>query len=199
MSTDTTTGLMTAEEFFDFVHRPENKGRHYELERGRVVEMSRPGELHCHICGNVTFLLGAYLRSRKRGYVLPNDPGLVVEREPDTVRGPDVLFFDQNRPTREMNPKWTENVPTLAVEVWSPNDRPGKMRRRVGQLLGAGVKLVWVVDPEGRDVTVYQAGKEDEVLDATQELTGRDVLPDLRILVADLFYSASDEAPATPA
>src|SRR5437764_972215 len=30
--------LMTAEEFYDFCHRPENRDRHFELDQGEVVE-----------------------------------------------------------------------------------------------------------------------------------------------------------------
>ncbi len=67
------------------------------------------------------------------------------------------------------------------------------MRRRVKAYLHAGVKMVWLVDPEERDVTVSCPGQEDEVLDRTQELLGGDVLPGFRCPVADLFYSAGDE------
>jgi hypothetical protein len=44
---------LTAEEFYDWAHRPENAGKSYELERGEVVEVSRPGELHGVVCANV--------------------------------------------------------------------------------------------------------------------------------------------------
>ncbi len=193
MTTEATTRtLMTAEEFFDFVHRPENQGKHFELVRGEVVEVSRAGELHCHVCGNVTWLLGNYVRQRRRGRVLPNDAGIILARDPDTVRGPDVVFFDDVRPYDQLNPKFAEGLPALAVEVWSPNDRIGKVTRRITELLTAGVRLVWFIDPEARDVTVYRQGKDPQVFDSTQELTGDDVLPDLRIPVAELFFVAGE-------
>ena len=44
MSTLVTSQRMTAEEFFDWCSRPENRDRHFELDRGEVVEVSRPGE-----------------------------------------------------------------------------------------------------------------------------------------------------------
>jgi Uma2 family endonuclease len=78
---------MTADEFFDFVTLPENEGRSFELVRGEVVEMSRAGGLHCLVCSNFNFLLAAYVRQRKQGTVFSNDPGLLLERDPDTVRG----------------------------------------------------------------------------------------------------------------
>src|SRR5581483_11370388 len=92
MSTATRTKLMTAEEFFDWVHRPENEGKDYELYRGEDVEMSRPGERHGLVCANVARILGNYMVQQRRGYVLANDPGTLLARDPDTVRGPDVVY-----------------------------------------------------------------------------------------------------------
>ena len=65
--TTTPTTLMTADEFWDFVHRPENRDRIFELERGKVVELSRPGEVHGVACTNVMWILGAYIRQRRKG------------------------------------------------------------------------------------------------------------------------------------
>jgi Uma2 family endonuclease len=183
----TARALMTAEGFFDWLQRPENQGKHFELVRGEVVEMSRPGELHCHICGNVTGIFYNFIRQRRKGRVLPNDAGIILARDPDTVRGPDVVFFDEVKPYDQLNPKFAEGLPVLAVEVLSPNDRIGKVTRRISELLKAGIRLVWIIDPDARDVTVYRQGREPQVFDATQELTGGDVLPDFRCPVGDLF------------
>src|SRR5205809_7533279 len=126
MSTSPTpkTELMTADEFFDWCHRPENEARQWELERGKVVEASRPSERHCAACANVTRLLGNYVWQRRKGYVCGNDTGVVWERGPDTVRGADIILYDRSAKFEEMNPKYSEEVPTLAVEVLSPTDRP---------------------------------------------------------------------------
>src|SRR5579862_7986819 len=88
------TKLMTAEEFYDWSNRPENRDKNCELERGEIVEMSRPGKRHGLTCGNTSRILGNFAVQRKKGYVCSNDTGVVVEREPDTVRGPDIMFFD---------------------------------------------------------------------------------------------------------
>src|SRR5262245_57430783 len=146
--TTTVTRRMTAEEFYDWVNSPENAGRHYELERGEVVEVSRPGEKHGVVCINTGYLLGGYIRQRRQGSACGNDTGIVWERDPDVVRGPDVVYYAVNRYFDELNPKFAEEIPLLAVEVVSPNDRPGKISLRVEQFLGWGVAMVWVIDPE---------------------------------------------------
>jgi Uma2 family endonuclease len=181
---------MTADEFFEWVNRPVNEGKHFELVRGEVVEMPRPGERHCHVCGNVTWVLNNYVRQRRQGRVLSNDAGIILARDPDTVRGPDVVLFPDVLPYDQLNPKWAEGVPTLAVEVISPNDRIGKVTRRITEMLRAGIRLIWLIDPETRDVTVFRQGQDPQVFDATQELTGDDILPEFRCPVAELFFVA---------
>src|SRR5262249_44699737 len=130
----------------------------FELVEGEVVEMPRPGERHGLVCGNVVTVLNLYVRQRRQGYVLSNDTGVILARKPDTVRGPDVMYFAQSRRYDEMNPKFVENAPTLAVEIWSPTDRPGKVTRRINQYLLAGARVVWLIDPEECDVTIHRKG-----------------------------------------
>lgn len=186
------TQRMTAEEFYEWTNRPENGGKHHELERGEVVEMSRPGELHCLVCGNVTRILGNYTFQSRKGYVLSNDVGIVWERNPDTVRGPDVVLYDHSRRYQDLNPKFCEDIPTLVVEVRSPNDRMSKINRRISQFLTWGVPLVWLVDPEDKTVTIYWHDRPHAVLEADQELTGDGILPDFHCRVAEFFFMPDD-------
>ncbi len=187
MASATTTNRLTAEEFFEWVHRPENRDRCFELERGKVIEMPPPGERHGYVSGNVGRILGNHTFQIGRGYVCTNDTGVIVETDPDTVRGIDVTLYDELKRYDELNPKYAMHLPKLAVEVLSPEVRPGKMTRRVSQFLRKGIPLVWIVDPEGRDVTVYRPGQEPYVLGEHDEITGEDALPDLRCRVADFF------------
>jgi Uma2 family endonuclease len=192
--------LMTADEFFDFVHRPENRDRRFELERGEVVELSLPGERHGYVCVNVGRILMNFAFQRRKGYACCNDTGLILERDPDTVRGPDVMFYDLLRRYGDLNTKWSAQPPTLVVEVLSPNDRWSKVSRRIAQYLSRGSALVWIVDPEDQSVTVYRAGELPQVFEGTDELTGNNVLPDFRCRVADFFYlPGEEETPAAPA
>jgi Uma2 family endonuclease len=187
MSTAESTRLMTAEEFYDFCHRPENRDRLFELERGEVVEMSRPGELHGVACANVTFVLGSFVRHRRKGYICTNDTGVIWERAPDTVKGPDIIFFDENRRYDDLAKKYPERIPRLIVEVRSPNDRTAKLIRRIEKFLQRGSSVAWLVDPEERTVTVYRLNQFPQAFDEDEELTGGDELPDFRCRVADFF------------
>jgi Uma2 family endonuclease len=146
------------------------------------------------VCGNAAWLLGNYRRTRRKGYVCTNDTGLILERDPDTVRGADVALYDEQRRYEDLHPKYSERLPKLAVEVMSPNDSLDKMRRRATQFLAKGVSLVWLVDPQARNVTVFRPGQEPVVLEANDELTGMDVLPDFHCHVAEFFVVSGEHA-----
>ena len=196
MSSTTAARLMSADEFFDFVHRPENRDRCFELESGELIESSRPGERHGLVCANVVFELSVHVRRRGQGYVCSNDTGLILEHDPDTVRGPDVVLYTQSMQYDQLNRKYSEQPPTLAVEVLSPNASFGRVTRRVSQLLRHGVGMVWLVEPEARTVTVYRDGAVPVVFDDSEELAVEDLLPGFRCKVADLFHLPG--APASP-
>lgn len=179
--------LMTAEEFFDWAHRPENRDRCYELDEGEVVEMSRPGERHGTVCANVAWVLGNTIRQVKKGNVVANDTGIVLQRDPDTVKGPDVALYAAGKKYDELALKYSDQIPVLVVEVLSPTDRFGAMMKRINQFLAKGVTLVWMLDPEVQTITVFRDKQFSVVLEASEEISASDVLPDFRCAVEDFF------------
>jgi len=177
---------MTAEEFLEWSLRSENSEGLHELEDGRIVEVPPPKHLHGVVCWLVAHILGNHLAPRG-GYVVTNDAGLIVKRRPDTVRGPDLMAFVTRPDFAEIKSVYWEITPDLIVEVLSPTDRPGKTDRRVKQYLKRGIPLVWVVDPEDRNVIVYAQNQESKTLDETDELTGDGILPGFACKVGDFF------------
>lgn len=198
MGTATTTPPMTAEEFFDWCGQPENEGRRYELQDGEVIEMPSPGELHGTVCALISYHLTGYAFARRRGRVTSNDTGLIVGRNPDTTRGPDLMFFDDTRSLDRVSRSYPETVPALVVEVLSPTDSWSNTIGRVIQYLDHGVPLVWVVDPDLRTVTVFHPGDKQKLLRATDALTGNGVLPDFACKVTDLFALPGNPPTAAP-
>ncbi len=193
-----TTKLMTAEEFADWVDRPENENKYFELVRGEVIELPLPMKRHGTICMNTGSMLWVYTRQRGKGYVTANDAGVILERDPDTVRGPDIALYEDAQTFAELHPKYGEIPPRLAVEVLSPNDRADRMMRKVSDYLRSGVDMVWVIDPEARTVTVHRPGKGQRVYEEHEELDGEDVLPGFRCRVADIFLLPGEQPAPKP-
>jgi len=187
---------MTAEEFFDFVHRPENANKWFELVRGEVIELPPPLKLHGRVSINIGFALETFVRQRRKGYVTTNDSGVLLERDPDTVRGPDVAVYEDAKTWAELHPKYGEVPPLLAVEVLSPTDKVNKVNRKIADYLRAGVGLVWLADPEEQTLTVYRRGHEPQLHEASETVTGEEVLPGLTLKVADCFFMPGEPTAA---
>lgn len=185
MATASVPRLMTAEQF---MAADLGEGA-FELVRGEVVEMppSMPG--HGAVCGNTSGLLWDYGRRSGYGYVVANDAAIVTERGPDTVRGADVAFYSHARwPRSQVGNTFPPVPPDLAVEVYSPSNRPGAMSQKVAEYLSAGALMVWVIYPESRTVVIHRPPDQPPVVlrdgDVIENLPE---LPRFRCDVADLF------------
>ena len=185
MSTPATKPLLTAEEFARLPNPID--GSKQELVRGEVVTMPPPSFLHGIVQTNVAFALQSFARQTKLGRVTVKS-GLITETGPDTVRGPDVAFWSYARLPAEDVPVVYANVPAdLCVEVLSPGNAREKMTRKVREYFASGVRLVWVVDPEERIVTVYSKPGDGAVLWEDATLTGGEVLSGFSCPVAEFF------------
>ena len=176
--------LLTAD---DLLNMPDD-GRCYELLDGELVEMSPPGGEHGAVSFEVGFTIGAHVKAHNLGKVLTNDPGIILSRHPDRVRGPDICFIARERIPSEGIPKgYLEIIPDLVVEVISPSDSAVSVQEKIEEWLQAGVRLVLAVYPNTRSVVAYRSLSEVRVYTEADTLEGAPVLPDFRCPVAELF------------
>lgn len=184
MSYPPTHQLLTAEDLYEM---PDDGRHRYELVRGVLVVSEPPGFTHGDLTTRIIVLLSAYVRPRKLGKVV-GEVGYVLERGPDTVRGPDVSFVRRERvPTGAAADKFVEGGPDLVVEIRSPGDRPGAIAEKVAEYLGRGVSLVWVVDPRRRVVMVHTPDGHTRLLRDGATVDGGDVLPGFTAPVSELL------------
>ena len=197
MSTvETAARPMTAEEFCDWVQRPENADRWFELVRGEVIELPAPLKVHGVVCANIGRLLTTVAFEQGKGYAASNNSGVILERDPDTVRGPDLAYYEDATTFAELHPQFGEVPPRLAVEVLSSSDRSSRITEKVNDYLNNGVELVWLIEPELHAVTVCRLGRQPQVVKEGEELTAEEVLPGFRCRVADLFLLPGEKARA---
>jgi Uma2 family endonuclease len=116
------------------------------------------------------------------------------------VRIPDVSFTRWERLPKRKVPREPipDLAPDLAVEVLSRKNTKREMERKLKEYFLAGVRLVWFVDPRTRGVRVFRSPEEMAELSSNDTLNGGDVLPGLRIRVAELFAELEDEPKPPP-
>jgi Uma2 family endonuclease len=176
-------GTATEQDVLDLYRREK---RLCELVDGVLVEKAMGFRESC---------LAGVLLGCLRLSVVPRNAGLVsgeagmMRLFPGLVRIPDVAFIAWDRiPGRRMPTEPIPDlVPDLAVEVLSTSNTPREMARKCQEYFDAGVRVVWLVDPEARTVAVYTAPDQYTLYDATQTLDGGDVLPGFALALGDLF------------
>lgn len=114
--------------------------------------------------------------------------GVILSRKPDTVRGPDISFVTRQRIERIGIPvAYFPEAPDLAVEVVSPGDTVSEVEAKAEDWLNGGTRMLWVVSPRSRTVTVYQSLHQITVLTENETLDGAPVLTGFSCRVGELF------------
>ena len=181
----TATKLLTAEEFYELPDPLD--GSKQELVRGEVVTMPPPTFEHGEVQVNVAGHIWVFLKSNKIGRVVTGS-GTVTDRKPDTVRGPDVSYYSKERVPLDVRiVKYADVPPDLCVEIISPSNTRNQMRAKIKEYFFSGVRMVWVVEPEDRSVTILLAPDEGRTIYENGTLDGGEVLPGFSCKVSDLF------------
>jgi Uma2 family endonuclease len=187
MATASPSKLLTAEEYF----RMPQPDVPTELVRGKIVELNQPTFRHGRVCTRIGRLLDEFAEANDVGHVVNNNSGVIVERGPDTVRGPDVADYSFSRLSKDQEPEGDPEVaPELVFEVLFPSNRWPQVLTKVADYLQAGVNVVVVVDPKANQFHIYRTEDADEpaaVLNASDPFELPDILPGFSMTVAKLM------------
>jgi Uma2 family endonuclease len=113
-----------------------------------------------------------------------------LRREPlEILRGVDVAFYSHQRLALVGGESGFLSVPPdLAVEVHDPTEPD--LSRKVQQYLDAGVRAVWVLDPETRSLTRYAPGEPPRTCTDPAGVIEEPVLPGFTCRLHELFGEA---------
>ncbi len=160
----------------------------YEMVRGVVVELEPMATWPSILASELTRRLGNEVKQRRLGRV-QMETIFLIDEEAKNRRRPDVSFVSYDRwskATPVPRQVWPV-VPDLAVEVVSPTDYAVDVLAKIREYFEAGVRLVWAVYPELRTVHAFQSFDRIQLITADGVLEGGDVLPGLKVPMAELF------------
>ena len=178
--------FITAAEFAEL-----NDDRRTELVRGRVIEMTPPKPKHGKIVFNIARVVGGFIFEHDLGHWF-GDAGIITERDPDSVRGPDAAFVSFGRLPRDADDShYVDVAPELVFEVFSPNDRWVDLLDKVAEYLRAGSTVVCVVVPSSRTIQLHRIDGPPETLSESDAFELTNILPGFRCQVADFFLQVA--------
>jgi Uma2 family endonuclease len=167
-------------------------GGRYELVNGQLVEKGMGAESDW-ISARIIRRIGNFVEQHGLGEVFGTETGFQCFRhDRKQVRKPDGSFVLEGRLAGGRIPRGHVRIaPDLAIEVISPNDSYYLVDAKVHEYLDAGVRLVWVINPDNRTLKVYRLDDQRPVeLAVGDVLDGGDVLPGFSCPLADLFPAA---------
>lgn len=163
-------------------------GKRYELHEGVLVEMPSATVIHALIVALLVEVLRSHIRGQKLGYVTPDNLDFVLNE--GLIVKPDVSFVAASRVEGGL-PDYFHFAPDLAIEVLSPSNSASEISYKINTYLRYGSRLIWIIDPTLKIVTVHEPGAEGTILSRvlTHEdtLTGGQVLLDFRLAVREIF------------
>ncbi len=174
--------LLSAEEFDNY---PFEEDKRYELDEGELIEMTRPAYKHNRVLGRVFNRLTNYLDANQLGEALISEN--LYALSPSTRRSPDVAVILGNRHEELKDAKVIHIIPDIAVEVLSPSETSTMIHRKLKQYFQAGVKEVWLINPQDMTVEIWTGPALPE-----PALTGMDsitsaLLPGFSLTLPELF------------
>ena len=171
--TTTETKLITADELLAMPR----DGNRYELIRGVLIRKMPTGEHHGVTTALISYFITQYTFDTGYGATRAGEPGYRLDREPDTVRAPDVAWFSPERIPAPGTEGYPELAPDVVIEVKSPSNSNPEMAAKARMWLSYGSRMAVVADPRHSTFTVYLPDVEPVVLSEDDVFDGGDVMP----------------------
>ena len=150
----------------------------YEVIEGRLKELAPAGGEHGYFEAEVAFKL----KEVEGGYVLVGEVGIVISRDPLTVRAADIVYISKDK-LKSVPKGMLEVPPDLVVEIISPSNTFEEVEEKVADYLNFGVGRVFLIDPSAKKVTLINEERKIEIKDFDEEV---EILPGLKVRMSDL-------------
>src|SRR5262249_27328554 len=136
------------------------------------------------IAAFLTVVLYRFLAQTRLGRVFPELR--CVFGPPGQARAyvSDLVYVSEANSSADLH---LPSAPDRAIEILSPGQHWPDFLSKIQFYLLNGVRLVWIVDPATRTVTVEQPGQDARILQAGDVVDGGAVLPGFSVSVDQLF------------
>lgn len=168
---------MSGDDFFEFCQA--NPNLRLEMSSsGDLIIMTPSGSESGRRNATLIGKLFVWAENNGEGVVFDSQSGFELPN--GAQRASDCAWILRERYEQlpiEQRRKYAPIAPDFVAELRSPTDRLNDLHAKMKEYMENGVRLGWLIDPDGRSVWIYEPGKESQRLDAPTELGGGSVLP----------------------
>jgi Uma2 family endonuclease len=162
-------------------------GPRYQLIQGDLYMAPAQNRFHQEISRNLQFELHSYLKCNPIGKLF-NAP-FDVYLDQTNVFQPDIIIVLNER-LGILTEEGAEGAPELVIEILSRKTRRLDLVNKKQEYARAGVKELWIIDPEPRIVVIHQFAFDgvDKMREVDEEeALSTDLLPGFNLAVATIF------------
>ena len=172
--------VWTIEDFQEFVARPENRDRLFELINGETVEKTPGRTSNSELSYNLAFVVKAFCKEDHLPcHISGGDAAYDIHGH--------VVASDFAFKTTPMSDDYPDPEPPLwAVEIISPTEKPDDIRAKRLIYIAAKI-LYWEFYPKSQSVDVYAPAQPLRTVGIDGTLDGGAVLPGFKVTVKALF------------
>ncbi|VEP14754.1 conserved hypothetical protein [Hyella patelloides LEGE 07179] len=103
------------------------------------------------------------------GFKLPNG----AKRSPDAAWIPVAKW---NNLTTDEKQKFLPLCPDFVIELRSSTDNLVTLQNKMQEYIANGAVLGWLINPQDKQIEIYRLGKEVELLNSPQSISGESIL-----------------------
>ena len=125
----------------------------------------------------IAYQLQAWSRQNKSGLAFDSSTGFKLPNGAN--RSPDASWIPLNKwnsLTYNQQQKFVPLCPDFVIELLSPSDKLEKTQNKMQEYIDNGTLLGWLINRKDKQVEIYRPGKQVEILDSPQSLSGEPIL-----------------------
>ena len=172
---------LTREQFYQLcLKNPE-----LQLERnpqGELIIMSpvggESGKKEANLIGDLII----WNRQTKLGVVFSSSTIFSLPKGGD--RSPDVAWVSSKKwegLTQEEREGFPPICPDFVIELRSKSDRLKPLQEKMQEYLDSGLRLGWLINPQQKQIEIYQPQQAVKIINMPTTLSGENVLPGLNL------------------
>ena len=163
-------------------------GPRYQLIQGDLYMAPAPNRFHQEISRNLQFALHSYLLRSRIGKLF-NAPFDVYLDEINVFQSNIIVVLNERLGI--LTDAGAEGAPDLVIEILSPKTRNLDVVNKKQEYARAGVKELWIIDPEPRTVTIHQFAVEgvEKIQQVTEDGTlATELLPGFELGASSIIF-----------
>ena len=131
----------------------------YEIINGRRNEMSPSGFAHSKWVIEIGYILKNTLKDT--GHILGGEIGILIRKNPLTIRCADVAFISNERVKEEIT-GILETVPEIVFEIYSQDAKAGEIEDKLKDYFEIGIENIVIFYYDTETLTLYEKSGKNE-------------------------------------